>query len=191
MHKGNLKMDIKYLTIEELEAGLENIRQSPKDNGTLDMIVRRPQIEEREVLSEGKLDIMAGLEGDNWKVRGSSSTSDKSAHPEMQINIMNSRVIDLLAQEKERWQLAGDQLFIDMDLSEENLPAGTKLSIGNAILQISTEPHSGCKKFTARFGLEAMKFVNSPLGKELHLRGVNAKVIQAGVIRVGATVRKV
>lgn len=191
MHKGNLKMDIKYLTIEELEAGLENIRQSPKDNGTLDMIVRRPQVEEREVLSEGKLDIMAGLEGDNWKVRGSSSTSDKSAHPEMQINIMNSRVIDLLAQEKERWQLAGDQLYIDMDLSEENLPAGTKLSIGEAILQISTEPHSGCKKFTARFGLEAMKFVNSPLGKELHLRGVNAKVIQAGVIRVGATVRKV
>ncbi|MBC7875598.1 MAG: MOSC domain-containing protein [Anaerolineales bacterium] len=184
-------MDIKYLTTEELEAGLENIRQSPKDNGMLELIVRRPQIEKREVLSEGKLDLIAGLEGDNWKARGSSSTPDKSAHPEMQINIMNSRVIDLLAQEKERWQLAGDQLFIDIDLSEENLPAGTKLSIGDAILQISTEPHSGCKKFTARFGLEAMKFVNSPLGKELHLRGLNAKVIQAGVIRVGDTVRKV
>ncbi len=184
-------METKHLTTEELEAGLENIRQSPKDKGILDMIVRRPQIEAREILSAGKLDLIDGLEGDNWKARGSSSTHDKSAHPEMQINIMNSRVIALLAQEKERWQLAGDQLFIDMDLSAENLPAGTKLSIGEAILQVTAEPHAGCKKFTARFGLEAMKFVNSALGKELHLRGVNAKVIQAGTIRVSDSVRKV
>jgi MOSC domain-containing protein YiiM len=186
-----MAMDIKYLTTEELEAGLENIRQSPKDNGTLDMIVRRPQTEKREVLSEGKLDLIDGLQGDNWKARGSAATPDKSAHPEMQINIMNSRVIALLAQEKGRWQLAGDQLFIDMDLSAENLPAGTKLSIGEAILEITPVPHSGCKKFTARFGLEAMKFVNSDLGKQLHLRGVNAKVIQAGVIRTGDVITKI
>ena len=184
-------MDIKYLTTEELEAGLENIRQSPKDNGVLDMIVRRPQIEEREVLSEGHLDLITGLEGDNWKVRGSSSTPDKSAHPEMQINIMNSRVIALLAQEKKRWQLAGDQLFMDLDLSAENLPVGTKLSIGDAILEITPPPHSGCRKFTERFGLEAMKFVNSPVGKELHLRGVNARVIQTGAIRVSDRVRRI
>lgn len=184
-------MEIKHLTTEELEAGLEEIRQSPKDNGRLELIVRRPQVGEREVLSEGKLDLIAGLEGDNWMARGSASTPDKSAHPEMQIDIMNSRVIALLAQSKERWQLAGDQLFIDIDLSEENLPAGTKLSIGDAMLEISPQPHSGCKKFTERFGLEAMKFVNSPLGKELHLRGVNAKVIQAGTIRVGDTVKKI
>lgn len=184
-------MDTKHLTTEELEAGLENIRQSPKDSGNLDMIVRRPQTEEREVLSDGKLDLVNGLEGDNWKARGSGSTPDGSASPEMQINIMNSRVIALLAQKKERWQLAGDQLFIDMDLSEENLPAGTKLSIGEAILEITPPPHSGCKKFTERFGLEAMKFVNSPLGKELHLRGVNAKVIQTGGIRVGDKVNKI
>ena len=184
-------MDAKYLTTEELEAGLENIRQSPMDNGILDMIVRRPQIEERQVLSEGKLDLISGLEGDNWKARGSSRMPDNSAHPEMQINIMNSRVIALLAQEKERWKLAGDQLFIDLDLSAENLPAGTKLSIGDAMLEVTPPPHSGCSKFTARFGLEAMKFVNSPLGKELHLRGVNARVIQAGAIRVGDPVRKI
>lgn len=184
-------MDTKHLTTEELEAGLENIRQAPKDNGNLDMIVRRPQTEEREVISEGRLDLVAGLEGDNWKTRGSGSTADKSAHPEMQITIMNSRLIDLVAQEKERWQLAGDQLFIDIDLSEENMPAGTKLSIGEAMLEITPPPHSGCKKFTARFGLEAMKFVNSPIGKELHLRGVNARVIQAGTIRVGDLVKKI
>lgn len=180
----------KHLTTVELEAGLENIRQSPKDNSVLDMIVRRPRVEEREVIAEGRLDLVEGLEGDNWKARGSSSTPDKSAHPEMQINIMNSRVIGLLAQEKERWQLAGDQLFIDMDLSAENLPAGTKLSIGEAMLEVTPVPHSGCKKFTERFGLEAMKFVNSPLGKELHLRGINAKVIQAGIIRMGDIVKK-
>lgn len=181
----------KHLTVDELEAGLEYIRQSPKDYGVLNMIVRRPQVDEREVITEGRLDIAAGLDGDNWKARGSSSTSDNSAHPEMQINIMNSRVIDLVAQGKDRWHLAGDQLFIDMDLSNENLPAGTKLSIGEAILEVTPVPHSGCKKFTSRFGLEAMKFVNSPLRKELHLRGINAKVIQAGVIQTGDTVRKI
>jgi len=184
-------MEARYLSTEELEAGLESILQAPKDNGTLELIVRRPQIEKREVLSEGKLDLVTGLEGDNWKARGSTSTPDNSANPEMQINIMNSRVIALLAQEKERWQLAGDQLFIDMDLSEINMPAGTKLSIGEAILEITPPPHSGCKKFTARFGLEAMKFVNSPMGKELHLRGVNAKIIQPGIIRVGDITRKI
>ena len=180
----------KHLTVDELEAGLENILRSPKDNGVLDMIVRRPQVEEREVLTEGRLDMVEGLEGDNWKTRGSTKTADNSAHPEMQINIMNSRVIDLVANGKDRWHLAGDQLFIDMDLSDENLPAGTKLSIGEAVLEVTPIPHSGCKKFTARFGLEAMKFVNSPLRKELHLRGINAKVIQAGSIRTGDTVKK-
>ncbi len=181
----------KHLTVDELEAGLENILRSPKDNGVLDMIVRRPQVEEREVLTEGRLDMVEGLEGDNWKTRGSTKTADNSAHPEMQINIMNSRVIDLVANGKDRWHLAGDQLFIDMDLSDENLPAGTKLSIGEAVLEVTPIPHSGCKKFTARFGLEAMKFVNSPLRKELHLRGINAKVVQAGSIRTGDTVKKI
>jgi len=180
----------KHLTVDELEAGLENILRSPKDNGVLDMIVRRPQVEEREVLTEGRLDMVEGLEGDNWKTRGSTKTADNSPHPEMQINIMNSRVIDLVANGKDRWHLAGDQLFIDMDLSDENLPAGTKLSIGEAVLEVTPIPHSGCKKFTARFGLEAMKFVNSPLRKELHLRGINAKVVQAGSIRTGDTVKK-
>lgn len=184
-------MAVKHVTTQELKAGLENIRQSPKDNGILDMIVRRPQIEEREVLTEGKLDPIIGLEGDNWKARGSGSTPDKSAHPEMQINIMNSRVIALVAQKEERWQLAGDQLFIDMDLSGENLPAGTKLSIGDAILEITPIPHSGCRKFTERFGVEALNFVNSPTGRELHLRGVNARVIRAGTLRVGDIAKKI
>jgi hypothetical protein len=184
-------MNVKHLTTEELEAGLEDIYLSPKDSGRVEMIARRPNVEEREVLSEARLDLVEGLVGDNWKARGSTSTPDGSAHPEMQINIMNSRVIALLAQERARWQLAGDQFFIDMDLSAENLPAGTRLALGSAILEVTARPHSGCKKFAARFGQDAIKFVNSPLGKELHLRGVNAKVVQSGAVRVGDFVKKI
>jgi hypothetical protein len=184
-------MDTKYLTTEELEAGLEDIYMSPKDVGRINMIVCRPDDDEREVLPEAKLDLAEGLVGDNWKTRGSNSTADGSAHPEMQLNIMNSRVIALLAQEQDRWQLAGDQLFIDMDLSDKNLPAGTRLALGTAVIEITAKPHTGCKKFAARFGQDAIKFVNSPLGKELHLRGVNAKVIQSGTITVGDAVKKI
>ncbi len=183
--------EIRHLTMEELETGLDNIRQSPKDEGVLELIVRRPQVNAREVLEEGELSLVEGLVGDCWSTRGSSRTSDGSAHREMQLNIMNSRVSALVAQAKDRWALAGDQLYIDMDLSAENLPAGTRLALGSAVIEISALPHTGCKKFVSRFGLDAMKFVNSALGQQLHLRGVNAKVLRGGVIRVGGIVRKV
>ena len=175
----------------ELEAGLDQIRAAPKDEGVLQLIVRRPRVEAREVLEEGELNLSDGLVGDCWKTRGSSSTRDGSANPEMQLNIMNARVTDLVAQEKSRWQLAGDQLYIDMDLSAENLPPGTQLAIGSAVIEVTAPPHLGCRKFVARFGVEAMKFVNSLVGRELHLRGINAKVVQPGMIRVGQVVRKV
>lgn len=183
--------NIKHLTMPELEAGLDEIRQSPKDNGVLEWIVRRPETNRREVLEEGKLDIVEGLVGDNWITRGSSRTKDGSSHPDMQLNIMNSRVIALVAQHKERWQLAGDQLFLDIDLSAENLPPGSRLAMGEAVIEVSPQPHTGCKKFVARFGLDAMKFVNSRLRKPLKLRGINAKVVQSGKIRVGDVVRKI
>jgi MOSC domain-containing protein YiiM len=109
----------------------------------------------------------------------------------MQINVMNARVAALVAQDRHRWHLAGDQLYLDMDLSAENLPAGTQLAIGSAIIEVTPPPHTGCKKFVARFGLDAMKFVNSSVGRELHLRGINAKVVQGGTIRVGQVARKV
>ncbi len=183
--------NVKHLTMEELEAGLDEIRQSPKDEGLLKLIVRRPRRDEREVLQEGELEVMEGLLGDSWKIRGSSRTADGSSHPDMQLNIMNSRVIALLAQAEDRWQLAGDQLFIDMDLSTENLPPGTQLALGSAVIEVTAQPHTGCKKFVARFGRDAMIFVNSPLGKQLHLRGINAKVVQSGVIRVGDIVERI
>jgi hypothetical protein len=184
-------MDVKHLTMQELEAALDHLRDSPKDNGVVQLIVRRPQVDHREVIEAAEFDTAKGLIGDNWCVRPSKKTPDHSPHPEMQINIMNSRVTALVAQEKDRWPLAGDQLYIDMDLSKENLPGGTQLAIGTAILEVSPLPHTGCHKFVARFGSDAMKFVNSPLGRELCLRGINARIIKSGVIRVGETARKI
>ena len=179
------------LTKEELEAGLDQIRQSPKDQGKLELIVRRPEENKREVLEEGQLDLVEGLVGDNWRTKGSSRTTNGLGHPDMQLNVMNARAVAHLAQSKDRWQLAGDQLYVDFDLSEENLSAGDQLVIGTAIIEVTEIPHNGCKKFVERFGLEAMKFVNSPIGKQLHLRGINAKVVQPGMIKTGDVISKV
>jgi hypothetical protein len=181
---------MKQLTTAELEAGLAAVRQSPKDSGVLEMIVRRARAGEREMLDEAELDLVDGLVGDTWKLRASKRTSDGSPHPEMQLNIMNSRVATLVAQQRDRWALAGDQLFVELDLSAENVPAGTRLAIGSAIVEVTAEPHTGCAKFVDRFGLDAMKFVNSPIGRQLNLRGINAKVVRPGTIRVGDVVRK-
>ena len=152
--------------------------------------MRRPSLGERESLTEGELDVAQGLVGDTWNTRGSRRSKDGLAHPEMQINVMNSRVIALVAQERERWHLAGDQLFVDLDLSGENLPPGTRLAVGSAVIEVTPEPHTGCEKFVSRFGVDAMKFVNSPLGRQLNLRGINAKVVQPGVIRVRDLAKK-
>ena len=174
---------MKHLTTAEIEAGMEAVCRSPKDNGVLNLICRRPHENEREVLETGELDIERGLIGDDWRKR--------NENVETQLTIMNSRIADLLAQDAERRKLAGDQLFIDLNLSDENLPHGTRLVIGSAIIEITPQPHNGCKKFVERFGLDAMKFVNSPIGKQFHLRGIYAKVVQSGTIQKGDLVRKV
>jgi hypothetical protein len=183
--------EVKHLTMAELEAGLHHIRQSPKEEGVLKLIVRRPAVDERQVIEQGELHTDNGLVGDTWNIRGSSRTVDGSSHPEMQLNIMNARAIALVAQHEDRWPLAGDQLYLEMDLSAENMPAGTRLAIGSAVIEVTPPPHTGCIKFVSRFGLDAMKFVNSDTGKELRLRGLNAKVVQSGAIQVGDAARKV
>ena len=180
-----------HLTIKELEAGLDEIRNSPRDQGILELIVRRPQIGERELLEQGELHLAHGLVGDNWSQRPSSRTPDGSPHPDMQLNIMNARAIALLAQHRDRWPLAGDQLFFDLDLSVDNLPPGTRLALGTAVIEVTNQPHTGCHKFVERFGLDALKFVSSPVGRQLNVRGINAKVVQPGVIRVGCAVKKI
>jgi MOSC domain-containing protein YiiM len=181
---------VEHLSISELEAGLDDVRKSPSDDGTIELIVRRPAVDEREVLAEGSLDVDAGLVGDNWLVRGSKATSDGTSHPGRQVTLMNSRAALLVAQDLGRRMLAGDQFYVDLDLSPDNLPAGTRLTLGSAVIEVSDQPHLGCVKFADRFGSEALRFVNSRAGREHRLRGLNASVVVSGVVRSGDTIRK-
>jgi hypothetical protein len=181
---------VEHLSAAVLEAGLDHVRRSPADHGRIELIVRRPAVGEREVLAAGELDETCGLAGDTWPVRGSSRTADGTAHPEMQLTLMNARAALLVAGDPGRRQLAGDQLYVDLDLSPANLPAGTRLALGTAVIEITAEPHLGCKKFAARFGADALRIVNSPVGRGLRLRGVNSRVLVSGVMRVGDPVSK-
>jgi len=185
-----MQAEIKHLTTPDLEAGLESIRNSPKNTSVLDMIVSRPEEDAREVMELADLDVAVGLVGDTWQDRPSARSGDGKAHPDMQITLMNSRVADLVAQTKERWPLAGDQLFADLDLSKANVPVGTRISVGAAILEATDQPHTGCQKFAARFGIDALKLISSPTGKELQLRGINLKVVVGGAIKPGDIVKK-
>lgn len=181
---------ITHRTTAELEAAVEDFRAAPADHGTLALVLRRPAVDEREVLDAGRLTIADGVEGDTWKVRGSRRTDDGSSHPDMQLNVMNARLGRFIAVEPDRMALAGDQLYLDFDLSEANAPAGTRLAIGSAVIEITEQPHTGCAKFRDRFGADALRFVNSPVGRELRLRGANARVVVEGTVRPGDTVVK-
>ena len=179
----------RHLTREEVEAGLDVIRAAPRDAGLLELIVRRPGVDEREVVDEAELDLDEGLVGDNWLARGRSS-GRKSASPDAQITVTSARAIALVAGSRDRWPLAGDQLYVDLDLSRDNLPPGTRLAIGTAELEVTAAPHTGCKKFASRFGLEALKVFDTEEGLALNLRGINTRIVVPGTVRAGDAVRK-
>lgn len=180
---------MEYRKLDELQAGLEYVRAAPKSEGTLALIVRRPAVDQREVIERGELDLNVGLAGDNWLTKGSTLTPDGLAHPLAQITVMNARAAALVAGPVERWALAGDQLYVDLDLSEESVPAGSRLEIGGAVIEITAKPHRGCAKFSARFGPVALRFVNTGAGLLLNLRGRNARVVTPGPISRGDPVR--
>jgi hypothetical protein len=159
----------------ELEAALPMLRAAPRERGELKMIVRRPAVGEREVLEAAELRAGAGLTGDRW-------TAASRGDP---LTLASSRLIDLIARTRDRWPLAGDQLYVDFDLSAEHVPPGTRLTIGGAVIEVSGEPHTPCRKFRERYGDAALRFVASPVGRELNLRGINAYVVTGGVVRVG------
>ena len=182
-----------HRTPEELEAFLPVLLAAPRDVGTLDLVVRRPAEGVREVLDEGELDLVVGLVGDTWAERGSSRSADGGPHPDMQLNVMSSRMVGFLAGDPDRRALAGDQLYLDLDLSHENLPTGSRLTIGDpaergAVIEVTEQPHTGCAKFIDRFGAEAMRFVNGSVGRPLRLRGLNARVVVPGRVRPGDAV---
>ena len=178
---------MEHLSRERLEAGLGRIRDSPWDAGQVVLVVRRPAVGVRELPGEAMLDLVAGLAGDNWLARGSTGMPDGSADPQRQVTVMNARVAELVAGETDRMALSGDQIYVDFDLSVDNLPAGSLLAVGRAVLEVSEAPHLGCAKFVERFGTEAMRFVNSRVGRQLRLRGMNTRVVQPGIVRPGDT----
>jgi MOSC domain-containing protein YiiM len=176
--------------LSRLEQSLDHIREAPADGGTVELIAIRPAVDEREILTEARLDLEEGLIGDSWRARGSSSTPDGSANPVAQVTLMNARAAAAIAGERDQWALAGDQIYVDLDLSLLNLPAGSRIQLGSAVLEFSEAPHTGCAKFSARFGNDALRFVNSPLGRELRLRGANCRVVVGGTVRPGDTITK-
>ena len=179
-----LDTEVDSYAMEHLISGLETIREAPKDAGVLELIVARPAVDERAELAQAELGVDEGLLADRWG-KGSKS------NPKSQLTVVNSRAVQLVAGDKSRWCLAGDQLYVDFDLSGENIPPGTRLSIGEAIIEVSDNPHLGCEKFAARYGQAARVLVNSPEGIALNLRGINTRVVKGGMVRVGDTVRKV
>jgi MOSC domain-containing protein YiiM len=181
---------MEHLTTAALEEGIDQVRGAPGDHGRLELIVRRPQVEGREVLAEATLDEAEGLVGDTWREREIGRNPGGVISLDEQITIMNARAAALVAGHPDRWPLAGDQLYVDFDISEANLPIGSRVALGSAVIEISFKPHTGCQKFSARFGADALRFVNSPVGRELRLRGANAWVVVPGMVRVGDVVRK-
>lgn len=169
--------------IAELRARLDHIRESPRDVGSLELIACRPAVDERKDLAVGELDVDRGLVADSWSTRG-------ARNPKCQLTVMNARAAQLFAGDRSRWSLAGDQLYVDFDLSQANLPPGTRLAIGSAVIEVTDQPHLGCLKFTARFGAAARQLVNAPDGTALNLRGINTHVVQGGNVRQGDEVRK-
>jgi MOSC domain-containing protein YiiM len=185
-----------YRTTAELERSLHELRAAPTEQGRVHLVVRRPGNGDREVLDEGYFDAADGLAGDNWLSRATSRAVAAGRHLDAQVNVMSARMVRLLADTAEEQAYAGDQLFVDLDISVANLPAGSRLAFGapgagGAVMEISQKPHNGCAKFTTRFGEDAMRFVNSEAGKELRLRGFNARIVESGPVRPGDVVRVV
>jgi MOSC domain-containing protein YiiM len=179
-----------WLAWDELEAGLPEVLRAPRGEGTVELIACRPEEGERQLLEEAELDLELGLVGDMWHRRGSRRTADGGPNPLAQVTLMNARATNLVAGgDRDRWALAGDQLYVDLDLSEESLPAGSRLAVGTAVLEVTSDPHTGCDKFRARFGGDALRLVNGKAHRHLRLRGVNARVVEPGLVRRGDAIR--
>lgn len=179
-----------HLSTEQIEAGLEHVLASPADGAPVAAIVRRPAAGKREELTLCVLTTAGGLIGDHWAQGAWKSLADGSPDPEVQVSLMNSRFIDLIATARSNWAPSGNNFFVDMDLSASNLPIGQRLTLGTAEIEISPVPNTGCKFFIERYGRDACVFVNRGVGREHRLRGVYAKVIKDGCVQLGDELRK-
>ncbi len=180
----------RHKTMEELRAGLPDILASPADGGEVKAVVIRPASGQRTEVPSCEVSLAGGMHGDHWAKGCWKTTADGRPHPDVQICMMNSRCIDLVAGERSNWAQAGDNLFVDMDFSPENLPPGQRLAVGSAVLEITDTPHKGCQAFIDRYGRDACVFVNVGDGAKYNLRGIYARVVDAGTISVGDRMRK-
>jgi MOSC domain-containing protein YiiM len=176
------------LRATRFDSQLGQVEAAPSDEGLVELIVRRPAEGERDILAEARLDLKAGLVGDRWAARDVESTP---VYLSAQLTLISTRVLAAIEPDRERWPLAGDQLYVDFDLREETLPAGSRLAIGSAVIEVSEEPHTGCAKFSSRFGSEALRWINSPTGRAHRMRGLNARIMEAGTVRVGDVIRRI
>ena len=185
-------MEVTHLTAEDIEAHLDYVMDAPADRGRLEAIVVRPASDQRALREAVYLSPEGGLEGDRWAATAAQSVPGDGKDPRaQQVSLMNARLLRLIAADDERMALAGDNLIVDLDLSQANLPAGQKLAIGEVVIQISDQPHTGCGKFAQRFGPDAVRFINAAERKPLRLRGVYARVLEAGTIHTGDAIHKI
>jgi MOSC domain-containing protein YiiM len=180
-----------YQTAEQLQAGMASVLDAPKDEGVVRLVVRRPARGQREILAEGQLDTERGLVGDDWVDRPGMNRETPS--PYAQVTVMNARAAELVSGEAqpEAWAQCGDQLYIDLDISEANLPAGTRIAVGEAVLELQAEPHTGCVQFRGWWGPEALRHISTEEGRALRMRGANTRVVQSGAVRPGDDARKI
>jgi len=169
------------------DAHLANVQAAPRDVGPVELIVRRPAVDEREILDAAQLHRDGGLAGDRWAARDRATTP---VYLSSQLTVISTRVLRAIEPDSGRWPLAGDQLYVDLDLSEANLPAGSRLAVGTSVIEVSETPHTGCAKFSSRFGSEALRWINSPTGRAHRMRGLNARVVEPGTVRTGDAIRK-
>jgi MOSC domain-containing protein YiiM len=173
------------------DGSVADVQAAPRDGGRLEWIVRRPAVDEREIVQDAELDPEVGLVGDSWLARGNRGTADGSADTDNQITLVNVRVLRAIEPDPDRWPLAGDQLYVDLDLSIEALPVGSRLAIGTAVLEVTDKPHTGCAKYSARFGSEALRWINSPVGRAHRMRGMNTRIVVGGTVRTGDVINRV
>lgn len=170
----------RFLPLDVLETRLAELPPAPRDLGTLTLIVRRREGGTRELLERVALTPEEGLPGDAWGRR-------PPLNPEAQLAVIQTDIAELIAN-GQPLPLFGDNLFLNLDLSRENLPTGSRLRVGAAVLEVTPKPHNGCAKFHARFGAAALRFASHPDRRHLNLRGIYLKVVEGGELAVGDAV---